>query len=79
MRRWGTWLRESLFERSRFEVWAAPAPGQNLFLEACGLRRRAVLAVAREYLRRRPMAAAVVIDDAGSRVYWLERERADRR
>jgi hypothetical protein len=69
MRTWGAWLRGLLFERPRFEVWAAPGPGQALFLEAYGLRRGAALKVAEEYLRRRPLAAVVVVDDAGTRVY----------
>jgi hypothetical protein len=69
MRRWGTWLRQSLWWRRRFEVWAAPAPGHALLLEAYGLHRRAALEVAQECLRRRPMAAVVVVDHDGTRVY----------
>jgi hypothetical protein len=68
MQWWGTWIRESLLRR-RFEVWAAPAPGQALFLEAHGLRRRDAVRVAEAFARRRPAAAVVVIDGAGTRVY----------
>jgi hypothetical protein len=68
MRQWGTWLRGALFERPRFEVWAAPAPGEALFLKAYGLTRRAALRMAESCLRRRPLAAVVVVDDSGRRV-----------
>ena len=66
---WRAWLREALFQRHRFEVWTAPTAGQPLFLEAYGLPRPAALELARGYLRHRPRAVVVVIDDLGTLVF----------
>jgi hypothetical protein len=68
MGRLRAWLRAVRARRSRFEVWAAPADGRPFLLEACGLTRRAALAVAEEHLRRRPPVPVLVLDEAGSPV-----------
>jgi hypothetical protein len=71
------WLQAVRARRARFEVWAAPVDGRPFLLEACGLTRRAALAVAEEHLRRRPPVPVLVVVDAGTLVYPVRRRDAD--